>query len=305
MNFEILVDDLLDTVAPNCTLAPTANKHVLTLVNDYENRLWRYQRFQNFVWDNIALTALSSRERQALAGRSQTELVKAAANLRLTDTSKDPGKGSELAEVVLYAVMCHHYGALPVVPKIYYKQNSQDFAKGADSVHIVLDAADGFTLWLGEAKFYSSLEDARLSTIVGSVSNLFDRDKLRKEASVLTSLADLDHLVEDAALRDRIRNALSGDTSLDAIKPKLHIPVLLLHQCSVTEQATEVTDAYRAAIRAAHADRAVAYFSKQIAALGSMHLYEKVTFHIILFPVPDKDKIVSRFVSMTKLYTEK
>ena len=60
-----------------------------------------------------------------------TELIEAAKNLRLTDIDgDDPGKGSEIAEIALYGIMHHHFGALPVVPKIFYKQNVQDNAKG-------------------------------------------------------------------------------------------------------------------------------------------------------------------------------
>ncbi|MBB1542911.1 MAG: DUF1837 domain-containing protein [Flavobacteriaceae bacterium] len=53
--------------------------------------------------------------------------------------SSDSGEGSELAEIFLYGVMKHNYKTHPVVPKIFYKQNSQDNVKGADSTHIVLE----------------------------------------------------------------------------------------------------------------------------------------------------------------------
>ncbi|MGY8685369.1 Hachiman antiphage defense system protein HamA [Bradyrhizobium sp. UFLA05-153] len=70
-----------------------------------------------------------------------------------------------------------HY---PVVTKIFYKQNDQDNAKGADSVHIVVNG-DDFTLWFGEAKFYNSIADARLDAVVTSVLNSLSTDKLKKE----------------------------------------------------------------------------------------------------------------------------
>lgn len=79
-----------------------------------------------------------------------TTLTESVKNLRLVDT--DNGQGSEIAEIVLYGIMRYYYGALPVVPKIFANDN----AKGADSVHIVLDDKGDFTLWLGEAKFYSN-----------------------------------------------------------------------------------------------------------------------------------------------------
>ena len=39
-----------------------------------------------------------------------------------------------------------------------FKQNNQDNAKGADSVHIVIENENNFSLWLGEAKFYTNIE---------------------------------------------------------------------------------------------------------------------------------------------------
>jgi hypothetical protein len=33
-------------------------KNILSLVNDFENGNWRYDKFQNYIWDNIAETAL-------------------------------------------------------------------------------------------------------------------------------------------------------------------------------------------------------------------------------------------------------
>ena len=81
--------------------------------------------------------------------------------------------------------MKHHYNAIPVVPKIFYKQNVQDNAKGADSVHIVVDDKDDFTIWFGEAKFYNSIEDARLYEIISSVEASLNTDKLKKENSII------------------------------------------------------------------------------------------------------------------------
>ena len=166
MDFEILIDDDYLNLIQSAESIPVDNKTVLSLANDFEDEKWRSQEFNNFVWDNIALTALSAQEREKLAGKSSSTLQAAAKNLRLTDKEADKGKGSELAEIVLYGIMHHHYKALPVVPKIFYKQNSQDNAKGADSVHIVQEGEDAFSLWFGEAKFYSSIENARLASLV-------------------------------------------------------------------------------------------------------------------------------------------
>jgi hypothetical protein len=303
MDFEILIcDDYLNLVQKT-ELTPVDNKTVLSLANDFEDETWRDEKFDNFVWDNIALTALSAKEREKLTGKSASTLRAAAKNLRLTDKEEDKGKGSELAEIVLYGVMLHHYKALPVVPKIFYKQNVQDNAKGADSVHIVVEGDDVFSLWFGEAKFYNSIENARLASIVDSVANSLLTEKLKKENSIITNMAEIDRLVENKVLAEKIKLALSPDNSMDNIKPILHIPILLLHQCSITAEAKEMNDEYREKIRNYHLERSAAYIKKQIEALANkVAKYSVIKFHIILFPVPDRKKIIDRFTNAVAYY---
>jgi hypothetical protein len=301
-NFEILIDESFATINTDANLTPTNNKSILSMINDFEDGRWRYTKFQNFIWNNIIETALSKREREKLVNQDHSRLTASAKNLRLTDKENDISKGSELAEIVLYGIMKHHYGALSVVPKIFYKQNPQDNAKGADSVHIVLEENNDFSIWFGEAKFYNSIEDARLDSIIESVSNSLQIDKLKKENSIITNVSDIDYIIEDKDLRDKIKALLSGNTSIDKLKPKLHIPILLLHECSKTKDCTELTDNYKNNIIAYHKDRAQSYFSKQISKIGTIHKYSDITFHLILFPVPDKKEIVDKFIFNVEHY---
>lgn len=298
VDFEILINDDYLNLVQETELTLVDNKTVLSLANDFEDGRWRLDKFDNFVWDNIALTALSAHEREKLAGKNSSTLRAAAKNLRLTDKESDKGKGSELAEIVLYGIMHHHYQALPVVPKIFYKQNVQDNAKGADSVHIVLEGDDAFSLWFGEAKFYNSIENARLASIVESVGNSLLTEKLKKENSIITNMAEVDRIVENKELAAKIKCALSPENSMDNIKPFLHIPILLLHQCSITAGTTEMNDEYRTKLREQHLDRATAYFKKQIETLADkVTKYSSIKFHIILFPVPDRQELVDQFTN--------
>jgi len=297
IEFEILIDEAFVNINANKDLEPTDNKKVLSIVNDFEDGIWRYSKFQNFVWDNIIESSLSYKERESLINKNYSLLIAAAKNLRLTDKEDDIGRGSELAEVVLYGIMKHHYNGLPVVPKIFYKQNNQDNAKGADSVHIVIENDNDFSIWFGEAKFYNSIENARLDTIVKSVENSLQTNKLKKENSIVTNLSDLELLIEDDELRENILEILSPKNSIDIIKPKLQIPILILYECEITKETTHLTSDYRNEIIEFHKDRANAYFKKQINKFGRLHMYSEIKFHLILFPVPIKSKIVDSFVS--------
>ena len=300
--FDTLIDESLAKITSVSQLKALLNKRVLSLVNDFEDGKWRYSRFQNYLWDNIAQTALSDRERMALADQSHSSLVAAARNLRLTDKD-EVGQGSEIAEVFLYGVMRNHYKALPVVPKIFYKQNAQDNAKGADSVHIVVDASgNDFTLWFGEAKFYNSIEDARLDSIVKSVYASLGTEKLKKENAIITNVSDIDRLIMSQDLRVKIKAALSSQVSIDHLKSKIHVPILILHQCAETAACSDLSESYKKNIISHHTERAEAYFKKQFSKSSSIYKYGDVSFHIILFPVPDKKIIVDAFLGAVAFY---
>lgn len=301
LGFEVLFDESFASLCTDDAINPKENKHVLSVINDFQDGHWRYGRFNRFIWDNIAETALSNRERESLVNKSHSQMVNAAKNLRLTD--KDAvGQASELAEIVLYAVMKLHFGALPVVPKIFYKQNAQDNAKGADSVHIVIEENNDFSVWFGEAKFYNSIENARLTSIVSSVSNSLNTQKLKKENSIIVGLTDLDELIEDTTMKEEIKKLLSQDASIDNLKPKLNVPILLLHECEKTKNQITLSEEYKDEIAAYHIERATKYFEKQISDCSEIHDYSSIKFHIILFPVPSKDKVVEQFLKNVTHY---
>lgn len=302
MKFEVIVNDIFDNLKSDTSLTPTDNKQILGLLNDFENGNWRFDKFQNFIWDNIKETALSHRERKALIDKGEgSVLSEAAKNLRLIETTN--GRGSEIGEIVLYGIMKKHYSALPIVPKIFYKQNKKDEAKGADSIHIVVESEDTFSLWFGESKFYNSIENARLDEIVKSVNDSISLDKLKKENSIITNLSDINDFEEISNdLKIKIKASLAQDESIDKIKPILNVPILLLYECEETKKQTTLTDKYKNKMIEIHKDRATAYFKKQIERCKDVHLYEKINFHIILFPVADKEKIVDTFIIKAKAH---
>lgn len=281
------------------------NDFLLSVINGFEDGKWRKSEFRKFIFDNIAQTGLSAEERDNLYSESPyTSLTESIKNLRLVD--KDNGKGSEIAEIVLYGIMRYHYHALPVVPKIFYKQNPNDNAKGADSVHIVLDDQGDFSLWLGEAKFYNDIADERLYDPIKSVFDTISTDRIKKENSIITNIRDLEYVIIDSNIRKKVQTILRRDTSIDEIRKRLHVPVLLLHECSKTNKATELTEAYLNDIKEYHLNRAQKYFESQNnkQKKENIHGYEHIQFHLILFPVPQKKDIVNWFVERAKQIKE-
>lgn len=301
--FEILIDDnFLEELIPITTLSPISNKSILSIVNDFEDNNWRYKKFNQFIWNNISQDALTKEERDSLIESPDSILEKAASRLRIIQNKNgdDEKTGGEIAEILLYGIMHSYYKALPIVPKIFYKQNKNDFAKGSDSVHIVVEDDDNFSLWLGEAKFYKNIENSDLDKIVSSVHDTLSTDKIKKENSIITGLSEFDKYDINETVKNKIKDLLNEDTSIDKIKPILHVPIILLHECGITASSNEMSEDYKEQIIAKHKERAESYFAKQIKKCKDVAKYSEIKFHMILFPIPSKETVVDKFIKRAK-----
>ena len=118
----------------------------------------------------------------------------------------------------------------------------------------------------------------------------------------MSDINDFDEISDD--LKVKIKTSLSQDESIDNIKPILNIPILLLYECEQTKLGTSLTTEYKQGVINYHKDRATQYFKKQIQKCKDVHLYEKIYFHIILFPVADKAKIVDKFIKTAKAFRD-
>ena len=74
------------------------------------------------------------------------------------------------------------------------------------------------------------------------------------------------------------------------------MPILLLDECTITAATKEMNDAYRQGVRQHHLERATAYLKKQLSSLSnSVSKYSEIRFHLILFPVPDRARLIDQF----------
>ncbi|EHO13009.1 HamA C-terminal domain-containing protein [Myroides odoratimimus] len=304
--FNIHFDKSLKEFCPDIDIEIIDGRDVLSVANDFSDNKWQYQKFQNFIFNNIARTALSKRERDNIIDNSYGTLVESAKKLRLIDSKNELSdtEGSELAEILLYGIMHHRYKALPVVPKIFNKQNSSDNAKGADSVHIVVEEGDEFSIWYGEAKFYNSIEDPRLYEIVNSVLNIFSSSAFNTENRILSNSNDLrEYLKDNLALYEKIINVLDTDSPIDYVKARLNIPILLLHVCDITKQQMVNNEEYIEGILDFQKNRVTSFYKKLYnkaiknnSKVQPVINFDKIKFHFIFFPVPDKKSIISNFL---------
>lgn len=312
--FDILIDDSFVNFNPNSVeITPDTNDFLISLVNGFEEGHWMKKNFQNFIYNNIAETALKAEERIKIVNDSYSCLLESAKHLRLIAKDgadedakkKDKGRGSEIAEIVLYGIMKHHFNAIPAIPKIYYKQNDNMNALGDDSVHIVLTKENDFQIWLGEAKFYNDLDDKRFNEPLNSIAQMLNSAIIRKELGILTGLNELDIVLSDTPeVLEKVKSTLKNFTSVDEIKKRLHVPILLLHECEITNGATTLSEEYKNRIIKYHYERATNFFKKQIVKFNDYPDYDKIHFHLILFPVPNKSEIVEWFISRAKTLRE-
>jgi hypothetical protein len=304
--FNIHFDSSLKSFCPEVDFKIIDGREVLSIANDFSDTNWQFQKFQKFIFNNIAQTALSKKERDNIINDSYGTLIEAAKKLRLLDRKNitTDTEGSELAEILLYGIMHHHYKALPVVPKIFNKQNSNDNAKGADSVHVVLEKENEFSIWYGESKFYNSIEDARLYDIVNSVLNIFSNSAFNTENRILSNSNDLkEYFKDNEDLFNKIIDILDTDTPIDYIKARLNIPILLLHECEITKQQKENSDEYIEQILSYQKERVQSFYqklynkaTKNSGKVNPIINFDKIKFHFIFFPVPDKKIIISNFL---------
>ena len=171
---------------------------------------------------------------------------------------------------------------------------------------LVTDDKGDFSLWLGEAKFYNDIADERMYEPINSVFDTISTDKIKKENSIITSIKDLEYVIPDPDVRKNVQTILRRDTSIDEIRKRLHVPILLLHECKITNDATKLTDNYLNDIKDFHLNRAQKYFVSQNNKQEKENIYgyENIQFHLILFPVPQKEDIVNCFIERAKQIKE-
>src|SRR5690606_36339982 len=129
----------------------------------------------------------------------------------------------------------------------------------------VIEDENHFSLWLGEAKFYNSIEDDRLGSIITSIENSLELEKLKKENSIITNLSDLDEFLDkDSDMYKEIMKFLSKEASIDELKPKLHVPILMLYECPVTIKYNELSQELKRELADYHLARVKSFFTKQL-----------------------------------------
>lgn len=263
---QVRVDLVPDSVAVN------------TLCAGYELGSWRAGQLVEDLFDRHLLDfALTYTEARNVSSRTAMQSIRdAAVSVYTTDKY---GRRGEFGELLLHAALVDFYDAEPAVCKIYYEDSANDVVKGFDSVHVVADDNGKMEIWLGEAKFYSALDDA-IASALKDIQTHLAVDFLRKEFVFITRKVD-------AAWprAQQFKELITRSRSLDDISSSIIMPVFLTYDSDAVNSHDVVGDSYISAITDETAGALAKFESRLTKPL-------EVKIRLILLPLKSKTTLV-------------
>lgn len=168
---------------------------------------------------------LSHSERNSIRDTNAVSQLRKAAQT-VYDTDKYDRRG-EFGELILHALLREMLGTEPAISKIFFKDSVNNTVKGFDAVH-VLDTGAGLELWLGEVKFYKSIDRA-VDDVAAELEQHFKDDYLKKEFMLITGKLD-----SSWSGHARLKELLHPNISLDKVVKAIVVPVLLTYESKAT-----------------------------------------------------------------------
>ncbi|EHU5004949.1 DUF1837 domain-containing protein [Vibrio vulnificus] len=254
----------------------------------FEQGMWRGEDFiKHLIKSHLVSFVLPPEEAANVnASNAGTYLARAAQSIY---TSEKPEKRGEIGELILYSIMLEHFNAVPLISKFYYKTHANDTVKGFDSVHVTLTEDDSVNLWLGEVKFYKSIDGA-IRDVVSELHDHFQAKYLRSE------FMWIENKINDGnEYKCKLEPMLDAANSLDDIIDSIHVPVFLTYESKLYADATKATAEFKEQVQAEIQGIYDKFTGKDI---------PDVNIHLILLPLQDKSVLVSSFDNKLKALQE-
>jgi hypothetical protein len=246
----------------------------VVLCPDFAVGSWRYKLLAEHLFDWLPDAALRTDERRALLYEPNKQLAQSCR--RMFDTA-DPSKRGEVGEILLHAICRQEFHTTPFVARLFYKMRSNDSITSIDVVHVVFnDRISGVELWLGEAKLYDNMQEARYAALK-SIRPLWDPEFLTEMKALIGPKID-----SGAPYLEELSWLFQEETTLDQIIRRIVIPICLAADYPATTAAIQRDDSYLEQV-AAEMNAARAYFAQRIPA--------QVNFVVILVPMDSKLKL--------------
>jgi hypothetical protein len=241
----------------------------------YERDEWRASQFAQHILEWIPEFALKHSELTDINSGNAVQLIRDAAK-RVYESGKFKNRG-EFGELFLHAALREVFDSLPAISKIFYKTARNETVKGFDAVHVV-GPPDNLELWLGEAKFYSNINDA-VNAVVAELKAHTETNYLRDEFLLIKGKIDPSwphaHVLQEL---------LSENKSLDEVFAKACIAVLLTYDSICLTQHVKCDAEYAAAFEAEVRQHYATFAGKDIP--------EEVDIHLFLLPLNTKQKLL-------------
>jgi hypothetical protein len=252
---------------------------------NYEASDWNYRSFLVWLQDHIPEYALTYSELTSINPRNMASLNIKAARL-VHDRDKKIIKKGEIGELVLHGLIRDVYGTEPLITKVYYKSHPTENVKGFDCVHVILneDTQEIDSLWLGEAKFWTKVDGA-IDSAFKSVKGFLDAKKMQKEFLTVRN-----HLDDKYPAKQQAERLLSEYTSLDEIRAKLCVPVMIAYESEATGRHDRANKAFLEAIEAELQTNIDAFLKK-----FKFDEDLDVDIHVFFLPLRSKEKTLEMF----------
>ncbi|EAK4402323.1 Hachiman antiphage defense system protein HamA, partial [Campylobacter coli] len=109
------------------------------------------------------------------------------------------------------------------------------------------------------------------------------------------------HNIETSTLTN-FKQIINGNINLDNLKGILHVPISIIYDCDYTKKIEEITDDYKTTIKNFHKENGNKISEEIKNLLNEITYIDRIKFHIILFPIPDKEEIISKINKIFESY---
>jgi len=244
----------------------------------FELQAWRCKPFANHLIEWLPDYALAETELDVSHGNIYVKLQQAAARVY---TSSKYQKRGEAGEIALHAVCRDFFDTVPIAPRVFYKNSSNDVVKSFDMVHARFPNESSIELWLGESKIYKKTSDAVADAIASVMKHLsqgfLENEKLLIGPQISRSIPHYDEIVA----------LFKSQTSLDKLLKSAVFVIGIASNSDALSISKELNDAYRSGI--------IFELNKIEQQLNSSPIPNNIKILIIYIPLLDKDKFVEEF----------
>jgi len=218
---------------------------------------------------------------------SMVEKLKEAAEIvYMTDKYQKRG---EFGELILHLLLRDFRNTIPLISKMYFKDNHDVPAHGFDGVQISIEGSIK-KLWLGESKLYKSGE-AGISDLLNDIKKHVNEDYIRREFSLISK-----KLPESIPEIEYWRNLMDKHQRLDVIFDGIVIPMLCTYNSSIFTRHTDNTRQYFIDFENECKELFEKFDNKRPAS--------QVEIILLLLPVPSKDELNNQIHKRLKAIQE-